>query len=400
MEVATATGQRITFWKETEFKDTEIGRIPKEWKVNRIGDIITLENGKRPPHVTKDGKYPIYGANGIMGYTHNYLLSGPTIVIGRVGASGEVHYAEGKIWVSDNAIYISSFAPEIQLSYLFFTLKKKDLRKYASQTTHPLLTQNTLEAIKIPLPPLDEQKAIAHVLSTIDKAIELTDKIIDKTERVKQALMNKLLTEGIGHTEFKDTEIGRIPKEWEVVRLSDVAEIVMGQSPPSSTYNTEGKGLPFLQGSAEFGYIFPSPTLFCSSPIKIAKKGSILISVRAPVGDLNIANAEICIGRGLAAIIPTPKVSKWYLFYTLMILRAIIKRLASGSTFEAITKEQLETLKIPLPPLEEQKKIAQILLSVDKKLEIEQKEKGKLERIKRALMDILLTGKVRVRSSD
>jgi type I restriction enzyme S subunit len=103
---------------------------------------------------------------------------------------------------------------------------------------------------------------------------------------------------------FKSTEIGRIPKEWKIAKLSDekLAEIIMGQSPPSSTYNKEGKGLPFLQGKMEFGKVYPSPMMYCSQPIKIAEPNDILISVRAPVGDVNVAPYRLCIGRGLAAI--------------------------------------------------------------------------------------------------
>ncbi|MEM3382317.1 MAG: restriction endonuclease subunit S, partial [Candidatus Bathyarchaeia archaeon] len=89
-------------------------------------------------------------------------------------------------------------------------------------------------------------------------------------------------------TNFKDTGIGKIPKEWEVVRLKDVANIIMGQSPPSFTYNKEGRGLPFLQGKMEFGESYPLPVMYCSNPSKVAETNDVLISVRAPVGDVNL----------------------------------------------------------------------------------------------------------------
>ena len=126
------------------------------------------------------------------------------------------------------------------------------------------------------------------------------------------------MTKFYRETQFKETEIGRIPEDWEVVRLGekDYFEVIMGQSPPSSSYNEEGVGMPFLQGSAEFGTLHPSTQKFTDNPKKIGPKGSILISVRAPVGDVNIADRDYCIGRGLAAIKTVQgKVSNIYVFY-------------------------------------------------------------------------------------
>jgi len=139
--------------------------------------------------------------------------------------------------------------------------------------------------------------------------------------------------------DFKQTEIGRIPEEWEVVRLGDesVADLIMGQSPPSSTYNNTGIGLPFLQGNAEFGEMYPTPVLSCSHPIKIAERNDILLSVRAPVGDVNIAPFKSCIGRGLAAIKPkSNKLDYLFLFYCLKFRSRLFKSISMGSTFKAI----------------------------------------------------------------
>jgi type I restriction enzyme S subunit len=200
--------------------------------------------------------------------------------------------------------------------------------------------------------------------------------------------------------EFKDTEIGKIPKDWEAVKLSNkkLTEIIMGQSPPSGTYNKKGKGLPFLQGKMEFGEVYPLPVIYCSQPIKIAEPNDILISVRAPVGDVNIVPYRLCIGRGLAAIrFNLNEANHLFYFYYFRKIKTFLKNLGKGSTFKAITREDLENLKIPYPPFSEQQKIAEILFAVDKKLEIERKRKEKLERIKKGLMDLLLTGKVRVK---
>ena len=259
---------------------------------------------------------------------------------------------------------------------------------------------NFLLSEQIPLPPLPEQKKIAEILRTVDEAIEKVEEAIEKTERLKKGLMQELLTKGIGHREFKDAEIGRIPKEWEVVKLGDIRffKLIMGQSPPSSTYNKSGIGIPFLQGCAEFGKIYPSPNLYCSKPLKIVRLGDILISVRAPVGEINIADTNLCIGRGLAALRPKEKsVNTFYIYYALHKAKGKLKNRSSGSTFKAIAKRDLENFRIPLPPLPEQKQIAEILMTVDKKLELLREKKKILEQLKKGLMNDLLTGKRRVK---
>lgn len=145
------------------------------------------------------------------------------------------------------------------------------------------------------------------------------------------------------------------------VKLEDVCEIILGQSPPSSTYRKRPDGLPFFQGKADFGDVSPTPTTWCVKPHKIAEVGDILISVRAPVGPTNIANTRCCIGRGLAALRCQDSIDRDFLLAGLKLYESEISRMGSGSTFKAITGKQLKALIIPLPPLYEQKRIAAIL---------------------------------------
>jgi type I restriction enzyme S subunit len=194
--------------------------------------------------------------------------------------------------------------------------------------------------------------------------------------------------------DFIQTEIGKMPKKWKVVRLGDeeVAVLIMGQSPPSSTYNNTGIGLPFLQGNAEFGEMYPTPVLSCSHPIKITEKNDILLSVRAPVGDVNIAPFKSCIGRGLAAIRPKwNKLDYLFLFYYLKLESRLFESLSMGSTFKAIRKIEIEKFRVPLPPVPEQKKIAEILSTVDETIERVDEAIAKTERLKKGLMQELLT---------
>jgi len=198
----------------------------------------------------------------------------------------------------------------------------------------------------------------------------------------------------MGQKELRQTETGKIPNDWEVLSLGNekACQIIMGQSPPSSTYNKIQEGLPFLQGNMEFGEIYPSPTIYCSEPIKMAGKNDILISVRAPVGDVNISPSKVCIGRGLSAIRCNPKrISHLFLFYYLKYIGKTFESISAGSTFKAIRKNDLDQLDIFLPPLPEQQKIAEILSTVDQGIEKVDEAIKKTRRLKNGLMQELLT---------
>ena len=150
------------------------------------------------------------------------------------------------------------------------------------------------------------------------------------------------------------------------VPLSQVCTLNMGQSPSSDSYNENKDGLPFFQGNADFGNIYPKERVWCSQPTKIANKDDILLSVRAPIGALNIAKEECCIGRGLAALSPIPSQCRMmYLFYALKSKVKILEQQGTGSTFKAVGKDIISALHIPLYPLEEQEHIISMLSCTD-----------------------------------
>jgi len=151
-----------------------------------------------------------------------------------------------------------------------------------------------------------------------------------------------------------------------LVSLTDAAHIIMGQSPPSSTYNNSGNGLPFFQGKTDFGDMYPKVRMYCSAPKKIAESGDILLSVRAPVGPTNIAPQKSAIGRGLAAIRAKANTDPGYLLYFLRFHEPSLASIGQGSTFEAVSKADLHRIQLPLPPLAEQQRIADILSRADR----------------------------------
>ncbi|MCI7775469.1 MAG: restriction endonuclease subunit S [Enorma sp.] len=166
------------------------------------------------------------------------------------------------------------------------------------------------------------------------------------------------------------------------MRLADICELVMGQSPSSASYNTEGNGLPFYQGNADFGEICPTPSTWCTDPKKKAGKGDILISVRAPIGAINIATEECCIGRGLAAIRPKTKaISTEYLLHMLLANREKMEEMGTGSTFKAVSKRALSEYPVPIYEKAEQVEIGRRLAVVLGCIKTKRQQLDKLDQL-------------------
>ncbi len=188
----------------------------------------------------------------------------------------------------------------------------------------------------------------------------------------------------------------QVPEGWQLVQLGGVAEVVMGQSPPSTTVfdwddqHSSNTGLPFIQGNAEFNDRFPQPVKWCIEPLKIARQGDALISVRAPVGETNRANCLLAIGRGLAAIrfIVADSSFGWHI---LNHAKQSFERVTQGSTFKAIGGKEVRSLPILLPPMAEQRAIAAVLDSIDEAIEGAEAVIAAAERLRDALLHELLT---------
>jgi type I restriction enzyme S subunit len=418
----------MRFYKEIDLQDSPIGKISKDWKATKMGDVAHVKGrigwrGLKASEYTTEGPYLIANKhlanNKIIWDKCDHLsefrytesseiqLQINDVIISKDGTIGQPAFIDSlpdRATINSTMMLLRVKNDVLAPEFLFYFLQgphfKRFLKQKISGTSIPHLFQRDMKELDFFIPSLAEQRGVVGVLGVVDSAIELVDRVIWKTERLKKGLMQTLLTKGIGHTEYKDTPIGKIPKEWGVQELGDesIADIVAGQSPPSSTYNKENRGLPFLQGKMEFGEMFPSPTTYCFEPIKIAKKNDVLLSVRAPVGDVNIAPSECCIGRGLAAIrAKVDKLNYLFLFYYLKLEGKRFEALSTGSTFKAIRIREIAKFSIPVPSVEEQQRIAEILSIIDKKLELERNEKARLGRVKRGLMDLLLTGKVRVK---
>ncbi len=189
-----------------------------------------------------------------------------------------------------------------------------------------------------------------------------------------------------------------LPKGWERTTLGNISLIILGQSPSSSTYNEFGEGLPFYQGKYEFGKFYPTPQKWCTAPKKIAEKGDVLISVRAPVGPTNICQEKSCIGRGLAAVRGLGGINTLFILYLIRFNENDIAKLGTGTTFNAISGDQIKNFTISLPPLAEQHcivaRIEELFTKLDAGVESLKIAKAQLRRYRRAVLKSALNGKL------
>ncbi|BCS81645.1 hypothetical protein CaldiYA01_16050 [Caldicellulosiruptor diazotrophicus] len=298
--------------------------------------------------------------------------------------------------------------------------QKSDVEAIGEGSTFQAITKSQIFNFKVLLPPLPEQRKIAEILETIDNAIEKTDAIIEKYKRIKQGLMQDLLTKGVvsegeGESErwrlrdenidkFKDSPLGRIPEEWEVVRLEEVVEI----NPETLNLKNKDMTINYIDIESIEDYKVKNYKTFKVSEApsraqRIVKEKDVLVStVRPNLKSFAIITKDknnfIC-STGFAVLRSKNNLSSEYLFYYTQFDYYFLNQVLPiivGSNYPAINSYELKTFFIPLPPIPEQQRIASILSQIDEVIEKEQAYKEKLERIKKGLMEDLLTGKVRV----
>ena len=284
----------------------------------------------------------------------------------------------------------------VDKNFLYYLTRTKvdELRKTAHGSVFDTITRETFDNLRCLVPPLQTQQKIGNILSSLDSKIELNKRINDNLEQQAQALFKSWFVnfEPFKNGQFVDSELGKIPKGWKVGYLSEIADIIMGQSPNGSTYNENGEGIIFYQGRAEFGTRFPSIRLFTTNPTRIAPANSILISVRAPVGDINITHKECCIGRGLASAVSRTNKSA-FLLYTLFSLKSDLDRFnAEGTVFGSINRKTLESLKILIPTNDIISKFEAIVASMDQQILTLHLESENLKILRDTLLPKLMSG--------
>nr|WP_180095455.1 restriction endonuclease subunit S [Acinetobacter sp. YH12205] len=312
------------------------------------------------------GEFPFYGSTGVIGYKDIFDYEGKSILIARVGANaGSLYQIDGKYSVSDNTLRLT-VSDDTSLDYLRELLIKFNLNRLVFGTGQPLVTGGMIKKVNIFIPEFTEQTKIASFLSAVDEKISQLNQKHELLSQYKQGMMQKLFSQQI---RFKADD-GREFGEWEEVALSEIAVIIMGSSPKSENYNEILNGLPLLQGNADIKNRKSLPRLYTSEITRKCNVGDILLSVRAPVGFVATSEHYACIGRGLCSIKANPNYLQGFIYQWLLSKENSWGSLSQGSTFESVNSDQIKNLRIQIPCLEEQTKIANFLSSIDQKIEV------------------------------
>lgn len=304
--------------------------------------------------------------------------------------------------VNQHVAIIRPRKEELDNHYLLYYLQhyKRQLLQIASAgATRNAITKAMIENLILPCPKsLDDQRRIASILSSLDRKIELNNKINSDLEEMAQAIFKNWFVdfEPFKDGKFVDSELGMIPEEWKVGTLEDIAEITMGQSPAGNSLNENREGMMFYQGSSDFGFRFPSIRVFTTEPKRLAVANSVLFSVRAPVGDINVAKEECCIGRGVASI-----KSKYghdsYLFYTMKSLHNLFDSFdGEGTVFGSINKKTLSAIQILLPSDGIVEQFNNIASSFDNRIRSLSEENFRLSTLRDTLLPRLMSGEQEV----
>lgn len=275
--------------------------------------------------------------------------------------------------------------------YLYYLIKNVvgDLQKKGHGSVFNTVTRETFTTINILLPPIEEQRKIAAVLGALDDKIELNNKINNNLEQQAQALFKSW---------FMDFEPfgGKMPADWKVGKLGEIAEIIMGQSPNGSTYNEEKNGCIFFQGRAEFGARFPKVRLYTTEPKRMANKGDVLMSVRAPVGDFNMAMEDCCIGRGLCAIRSKQNYQSFILYTVWASQDKLNVFNGEGTVFGSVNKDSLYNMLIIIPTNKIMQQFEYICSKLDMLIWNNSLENTKLAAIRDTLLPKLMSGEIDV----
>lgn len=271
--------------------------------------------------------------------------------------------------------------------YYFLTQDQiiEHLQTIAEQSTsaYPSIKPTDIENIEINLPTLSVQKAIGNLLRALDEKIEVNNRINDNLQRQAQALYTAAFVENHSLKTFPGV-------------LSDIATITMGQSPSGSSYNKTGIGEVFYQGRAEFDFRFPAKRLFTTEPKRIAEAGDVLLSVRAPVGDLNVAYERCCIGRGLGAI-HSKNGNNSFLLYTMFALKKQLDIFnGEGTVFGSINRDALNSMPIDIPPSSEITRFETIVRPMDALIRTNYEEICRLQFLRDGLLPRLISGELDV----
>jgi len=430
-ERATQAVNTAGDWQELPFSQAVIvnPRVHlKRGEIYSFVDMNAIIAGRRSAYASEQRRFNGGGSRFAAGDTLMARIT-PCLENGKIarfaGRPGEVAHGSTEFIVVRGRNGVSD------TSYAYYLTKWDGVSGYAiSQMTgtsgRQRVPPEALDHLTVPLPPLPEQRAIAHILGTLDDKIELNRRMSETLEAMARALFKawfvdfepvRAKLEGRWQSgqslpglpahlyhlfpdRLVDSELGEIPEGWEVGTIDEEFELTMGQSPPGHTYNEAGNGMPFYQGSSDFGFRFPIPRVYCTAPTRLARAGDTLVSVRAPVGDINLSLEKCAIGRGVAAV-QHKTGTRSYSYYLMWSIRLVLAQFeAKGTVFGSIGKKDFQSITIIKPPRDVISAYEARVASLDNQIEVNERQSRTLAGLRDALLPKLIRGEMRVKDAE
>ncbi len=412
--------QVTTLKMEQKFKKTPAGEIPMDWDVVKLGDI-SIQPEERFVPVPGDAR-PYIGLEHIGSGTGRLLSTGTSTTVSSLKSifrAGDILF--GKLRPNLKKVVMPPFAgvcsTDIMVirpkdgfsrSFMFYRLQSATAFDFAVGTSGgtkmPRTSWPLFRNYAFPCPHLAEQKKIAEILSTVDDAIEKTRAGIEKSNQLKKGLMQTLLTRGIGHKKFKKSPAGEIPVEWELLTLGKISEIRRGASPrPIGDPKFFGNG----RGWVRIADVTRSTKFLRTTEQQLSHlgeagsvkvdHGDIIMSICATIGKPIIVDMEACIHDGFVLFEKlSPRILKEFLYYFLQWKENYLAGKGQPGAQKNLNTTIVGETEIPLPPISQQKYIAEILSAVDMEIEKQESARIILQRLKKSLMQVLLTGRLRI----
>ncbi len=401
-------GERATTEEVPDgYRMTELGVLPEDWRVVRLTELAYVRYGKARPQ--SSGVVPVVGSGGVYGYSGDALVQGPTIVVGRKGTAGISYLFHEPCWPSDTTFYLDWRSSDVLPNFLYNWMRLRPLSGKEAQTTLPSLQKPVLENLLVPLPPLPEQRAIAHVLSTVQRAREATEAVIAATRELKRSLMRHLFTYGpvpldqVAGVRLKETEIGFVPEGWDIRPLGKIAAIERGKFThrPRNDPAYYGGDTPFIQTgdvTASNGVVRSYSQTLSERGLSVSRifpEGTIVITIAANIGYTAILGFDSAFPDSLIGITPCPGVQTRFLNYYLMTQQSAMDRAAPRGTQKNINIQFLSPWLVPVPPPSDQAAIESAIRAVDQKLMAAENGYEVLNMISRAALSGLMSGRIR-----
>ena len=338
-------------------------------EIREIGDILELQRGyDLPVEQMAGGEVPVVGSNGIVGYHNEKRSISPTVTVGRSGSIGKVHYYEGETWVHNTALYVSNFKNNNPL-YIYYLLKKLNFENLKSSSVVPSLNRNFVYPMKVPFATnLSEQESISNVLYSIDQKITLNTRMNAELEAMAKQLYdywfvqfdfpdekgNPYKSSG-GKMVYNPTLKREIPAGWGDCEIKDIAEVVNGATPLTTNPDNYGNAIIWITPNdlsnqkskfVSCGERSITQNGYDSCSTTLMPAGSVLMSSRAPIGLMAIAEVELCTNQGFKNFVPFDMTDNYFLYYYIKEHMAQIEQLGAGTTFREVSRDTM--LKFPI----------------------------------------------------